>query len=226
MISVIIPVFNEADSIEQCLKAVAEAPYEKQIIVVDDASTDGTSKKLLGLRDKMGFTLIIHSRNQGKGAAIKSAQAVVSGTAVIIQDGDLEYDPKDYPVVLEPILSGKEKVVYGSRRLKKNQWNSLAFYLGGQMITVIGNLLYGIRLTDLNTCYKGFEAELFKKIPLAEPRFNFCEEVTAKVSRMGAHIVEVPINYYPRTIKQGKKIRPIDAVRSIATLIKYKAFKP
>jgi glycosyltransferase involved in cell wall biosynthesis len=222
MISVIIPIFNETDTIEQCLEAVVKAPYEKQIIVVDDASTDGTSEKLVGLRDKMGFTLITHSQNQGKGAAIRSAQPIVAGAAVIIQDGDLEYDPNDYLVVLEPILLGKERVVYGSRNLKNNPRHSFAFYLGGRLITAVGNLLYGVHLTDLNTCYKGFETELFKTIPLAEPRFNFCEEITAKVSRMGVSIIEVPINYRPRTIEQGKKIRPADALRAIVTLIKYK----
>lgn len=226
MITVIIPVFNEKETIENCLQTVIAAPYKKQIIVVDDASTDGTSEELGRLKGELEFTLIVHDQNKGKGAAIKSAQSAVAGEAVIIQDGDLEYDPNDYPAVLEPILKGEEKIVYGSRNLKDNARSSLAFYLGGKLVTAVGNIIYGTRLTDINTCYKGFEAELFKSIPLDEPRFEFCEEVTAKASIKGAHILEVPINYRPRTIEQGKKIRPIDGLRAIMALIKYRFWNP
>ncbi len=226
MITIIIPVFNEKETIENCLRAVTAAPYEKQIIVVDDASTDGTSEELGRLKYEFEFTLIVHDKNKGKGAAIKSAQQAVAGKAVIIQDGDLEYDPNDYPAVLGPILEEKEKVVYGSRNLKNNPRHSFSFYLGGRLVTATGNMIYGTRLTDINTCYKGFEAEFFKSIPLDEPRFEFCEEVTAKATIKGARIIEVPINYRPRTMEQGKKIRPIDGLRAIMALVKYRFWTP
>lgn len=222
MISVIIPVFNEVVTIEDCLRAVITAPYEKQIIVIDDGSTDGTGEKLKELQRTMGFALLAHEKNMGKGSAIKTAQPHVLGSAVIIQDGDLEYNPNDYKLVLEPIINGKNAVVYGSRNLKKNKRHSIAFFLGGKTITAFANFLYAVNLTDINTCYKGFNTEIFKRIPLNKPRFDFCEEITAKVLRMGYNIIEVPIDYCPRTISQGKKIKPMDALRAIKTLIKYR----
>jgi len=226
MISIIIPVFNERNYIETCLRAVFAAPYEKQVIVVDDASTDGTREELIRIRDDFGFTLLLHERNKGKGTAIKTAQSCVVGNVVIIQDGDLEYDPMDYEIVLQPILDGKKKVVYGSRNLKKeNKRYSALFYLGGRFVTAVTNLLYGLDLTDVNTCYKGFRADIFKAIPLSESRFNFCEEITAKLVRSGYEISEVPINYYPRTVEQGKKLGVKDGIRSILTLFRYRLWR-
>ncbi len=224
MISVIIPVFNEEDTIEECLMAVVAAPYDKQIIVVDDASTDGTRDVLRLIEKKIDFTLLAHDRNKGKGAAVRTAQKETIGETVIIQDGDMEYDPNDYAVVLQPIIDKKKKAVYGSRNLRRNRRYSIAFYLGGRLITLIANIIYKTRLTDLNTCYKGFEGNLFRSIPLSDSRFDFCEEITAKVSRMGYEIAEVPIKYNPRTIGEGKKIRPTDALRAIMTLLRYRSW--
>ena len=174
----------------------------------------------------MYFILLLQYSNKVKGAAIRKAQRYVLGEVVIIQDGDLEYDPNDYDRVLEPILEGRERVVYGSRNLDKatNRGN-LVFYLGGKTISLIASILYRIKITDINTCYKGFEAELFKSIPLTDSRFDFCEEITSKCLRKGEKITEVPIRYYPRKVAEGKKIKFRDGIRSIRTLLKYRLWK-
>ncbi len=225
-ITVIVPVFNEIEYIEECLNRVYKTEYDKQVIVVDNRSTDGTREKLLELRDKMGFLLLFQDEMQGKGVAVKTAQSHISGDAVIIQDGDLEYDPNDYKKVLEPILRGQERIVYGSRNLDKNtKRGNFVFYWGGRMISLIASILYGTRLTDINTCYKGFDAELFKSIQLTDSKFDFCEEITAKCLMRGEKIKEVPISYYPRKVIEGKKLKFRDGFRSIRTLVKYRFSK-
>jgi len=220
MITVIIPVFNEKNTIASCLQKVFQSPLKKQVIVVDDASTDGTSVMLSDLKKSYPFELISHEKNMGKGAAIKTAINLIAGEAVIIQDADLEYDPNEYEDVLGPIIRGEEMIVYGSRNLRKNGRSSLSFYLGGKLITAVANFLYRTKLTDINTCYKGFSSSVIKFLNISNSRFDFCEEVTAKAIKAGYRIKEVPISYYPRSMQDGKKIRPSDGLRAIATLLR------
>jgi glycosyltransferase involved in cell wall biosynthesis len=167
-----------------------------------------------------------HVRNQGKGQAIRTALGKVSGDIILIQDGDLEYDPEDYPRLIRPILRGESRVVYGSRVLGKNPSSYLRYYYGGRLLSFVANLIYGIRITDEPTCYKVFDAPLLKGLDLACTGFEFCPEVTAKISRLGERILEVPISYNPRSIKDGKKIRWVDGLIAIRTLLRYRTWKP
>ena len=219
-ISVIIPVYNERTTILETISHVRAAPVSKEIIVVDDASADGTPdlvEPLLG----PDLKLIRQPTNQGKGAAIRRALPEVTGDVVLIQDADLEYDPADYPALIAPILSGEADVVYGTRapefrgmRLPHRLFNSIA--------ALLANLLYRARITDEATCYKVFRADVIKAIPLKCRRFEFCPEVTAKVRKRGIRIHEVPVSYQARSVGAGKKIRAWDGVVALWTLIKYR----
>lgn len=224
-LSIIIPVFNEKNTITEILNRVKTAPtvnYEKEIIVVDDGSKDGTEKILEKLKDKFNLILLVHVRNFGKGAAIKTALEKVSGNVVIIQDADLEYDPNDYQALLEVFEHGFP-VVYGSRNLKKEvKRGYLLYFLGGKILTAFCNFLFGSNLTDINTGYKLFRTDVIKRIHLKSNGFEFCEEVTAKILKSGYSIKEVPIHYFPREFSQGKKINFWDGIIGIWTIIKYK----
>lgn len=223
-LSIIIPVFNEKDTIKEILKRVATAPafdYEKEIIVVDDGSTDGTRKILDDLKKKFNFILLEHAKNSGKGSAIKTALKKITGDLVLIQDADLEYDPKDYQNLLRTF--GKDSpVVYGSRNLGKARRGYFLFFLGGRSLTFFLNLMFSSNLTDINTGYKLFRTDIIKNINLKTNGFEFCEEVTAKVLKSGYPIKEVPIHYYPRKFSEGKKLRFRDGLIAIWTIIKYK----
>jgi len=222
LLSVIVPVFNEVNTIEKILLIIREQKIKKEIIIVDDFSTDGT-REILMREENDETKIIFHSKNLGKGFAIRTGLEQVSGEVVIIQDADLEYDPKDYDKLLEPITSGKAEVVYGSRCLGKNNKKSyLRFYLGGIFLTWLTNILYGSKITDEPTCYKVFKTEVLRKLELKCKRFEFCPEVTAKVLRNGYHIYEVPISYNPRLIDEGKKIGWKDGCIAIFTLLKYR----
>lgn len=228
-LSVVIPCYNERENILKILEkinAVDLGKTEKEIIIVDDFSTDGTVEILRGLPSGH-YKIFFHTRNQGKGMALRTGFNHVTGDIVLIQDADLEYDPEDYPKLIEPLLSGEAKVVYGSReRNRHNKKHSgFSFYLGGKFLTWLTNLLYGSRLTDEPTCYKIFDAALLKSIPLTCRRFEFCPEVTAKILLRGIPIMELPISYYPRNSKEGKKIRFRDGVEAIWTLLKYRIDK-
>lgn len=229
-LSVLIPVYNEIKTIEQIIKKVKNQEIKNlQIIVVDDCSTDGTKKILREKISKNVHKIIYHKKNMGKGAAIKSAQKVVNGDIVIIQDADLEYSPKDYKKLISPIITKKSKVVYGTRVIKNNRYNSNNFtslyrIFFNHFLTVFSNILYNQKLTDAHTCYKVFEAKLFKKLNLVENDFAFCPEVTSKVSRLNLQIKELRISYNGRTAKDGKKIGIIDGFRAIYVLLKYKFF--
>ncbi|MFH2054573.1 MAG: glycosyltransferase family 2 protein, partial [bacterium] len=191
--------------------------------VVDDCSTDSTRELLKSATtyDK----LLLHERNQGKGMALRTGFAAVTGDIVIVQDADLEYDPNDYRSLIEPIIAGEAQVVYGSRNLKDNDFSYKSFQLGGKLVTWVTNLLYGSDLTDEPTCYKVFDAKLLKSIPLTCTGFEFCPEVTAKVLRRKIKIIEKPINYYPRHKDEGKKISWTDGIEAILTLVKWRYSK-
>jgi glycosyltransferase involved in cell wall biosynthesis len=222
LLSVLIPAYNEVHNIQNILNKIGEVNIPKEIIVVDDGSTDGT-RELLNTLKSDTIKVIFHEKNQGKGGAIKTAIAHSKGDIILIQDADLEYDPQDYYKLIPVIESGKEKVVYGSRFLnKQNKHSYFSFFLGGQVVTWITNILYFQTLTDEPTCYKVFDAKLLKSIKLNCTGFEFCPEVTAKIAKLGYKIPEVPISYYPRSISEGKKINWKDGVEAIWVLFKYR----
>lgn len=223
----IVPVYNERATVLALLARVCAVGLPKEIIVVDDGSRDGSAALLARHAPALAgggneLKLILCPRNRGKGAAIITGLAAVSGTEVIIQDADLEYDPADYPALLEPIRAGRAKVVYGSRVLGRGPRASLAFYLGGRLVTWWTNLLFGCRISDEPTCYKVFDAGLVCRLPLREKGFAFCPEVTALVCLAGHRIVEVPISYRPRRRREGKKISPLDGLAAAWVLLRYR----
>lgn len=225
-LSIIIPVFNEIHTIAQILKKIEEVDLgtiQKEIIIVDDGSTDGTKEFLqkLDAGSSNEYIIVYHDTNYGKSKAIQTALTKVNGDYVIIQDADLEYDPEDYNNLLDHAISHNAKVVYGSRRLKKNnKRNGLIYFLGGQLITIITNILYGTHLTDEPTGYKLFKTNIIKNITLNSKGFEFCPEVTAKIAKQSIKIHEIPISYHPRASHQGKKLKWQDGVIAIWTLIK------
>ena len=223
-LSIIVPVFNEEETIEEVVNRIEDVNLEKEIIIVDDGSTDDTRKLLERLESREDVNVFFHERNKGKGAAVRTGLNHVEGEVIIIQDADLEYDPADYPRLIEPILSGESDVVYGSRNLvRKNVGKSSnLFYFGGVLLTKIANLLYGSNLTDVTTCYKVFKKDVLDSIELECDGFEFCDEVTAKVLKKGIKIKEVSISYYPRSKEEGKKIRVIDGLIAAWTLIKFR----
>jgi dolichol-phosphate mannosyltransferase len=227
-LSIIIPVYNEKNTIEKLLNKIHKlSDIKKEIIVVDDASNDGSTNILKKSKKKI-TKLIHHKKNLGKGAAIKSAQKFIKGNVVIIQDADLEYDPSDYHKLLNFINKGY-KVVYGSRVLRKNRYlqknfSSITRIFFNHVLTVTSNLLNNQKLTDAHTCYKMFDSNLFLKIRLEENDFSFCPEITTKIGLKRIKIKEVPIKYSGRDYNEGKKIRLIDGIKAIITLFKYRFF--
>jgi glycosyltransferase involved in cell wall biosynthesis len=221
-VSVLIPAYNEAATLERCLEAVygRNPGRDLEVIIVDDGSTDGTYKAALAAA-KPGTKVLKHERNSGKGAAIRTALAAATGSVVLIQDADLEYDPADYAALLKPFEEGRADVVYGSRILKSDNGRSYTtYYWGGRVLSWWTNLLYGSSITDEATCYKVFNANLLRSFDLKCTGFEFCPEVTAKVLRRGIQIHEIPISYAPRRIEDGKKIRWYDGAIHIWTLLK------
>jgi glycosyltransferase involved in cell wall biosynthesis len=220
-ISVVIPVYNEVATIEAVLCRVVATPFEKEIIVIDDGSTDGTREVLAALTDPTIWVLL-HEQNQGKGAALRTGFTAASGDYVIVQDADLEYDPDDYPVLLEPLLSGKADVVYGSRFLGGPHrvlffWHMVA----NKVLTLISNMVTDLNLTDMETGYKAFRIEVVKHLTLESKRFDVEPEITAKIARLGCRVYEVPISYHGRTYQEGKKIRWTDAIAAITAIFRY-----
>ncbi len=220
-ISVIMPVYNEKDTILKILEKVKNVPVEKEIIIVDDGSNDGTTEILEKVKDK-NIKIIFKEKNEGKGSAIREGLKYVTGDIIVIQDADLEYDPNDWIRMLKVMEEKNADIVFGSRILGKSKKSSFAFYYGGKFVTFLTNLLYRTKLTDAPTCYKMFKKDVIKNLNLKCKRFEFCQEFTAKVRKLGYQIYEVPISYNPRTIKEGKKIRWKDGIHAIWTLIKYK----
>tara|TARA_E500000178_G_C16877047_1_gene687147 strand:+ start:298 stop:1002 length:705 start_codon:yes stop_codon:yes gene_type:complete len=227
-ISIIIPVYNEDKTITELLNKVERINnLNKQILIVDDASSDLTLKKISDFKFKSEYRILAHKKNTGKGGAIHTAKKYVDGEIVIIQDGDLEYDPADYEKLIDPIIKKKTRVVYGSRVLGKTRYEIKSFtsifrIFCNHMLTLISNLINNQNLTDSHTCYKVFDATWFRSIKLTENRFGFCPEITTKVSNHKLKIIEVPINYKGRKYSEGKKISYLDGIRAIYCLIKYK----
>jgi len=224
-LSVIIPVYNEADTIAEVLRRVREVPVEKEIIVVDDGSRDGT-REWLRHYQAPDTRVIFHDRNRGKGAAIRTGLQYVTGDVILIQDADLELDPAEYPVLLEPICRGETQVVFGSRFLRRPERVLWATYLANRILTWLTNRLYHVRLTDMMTCYKVFTRDVARSLQLVSDRFEIEPELTAKILRSGWSIREVSVSYRPRVYTQGKKIRVRDFFRVIRALWRFRHFEP
>lgn len=221
-ISIVIPVYNEKKYILEILKRVeaVEINLEKEIIIVDDGSNDGTSEILAQLKDR--YKILFHEKNLGKGAALKTGFTQASGEIIAIQDADLEYDPRELAKLVEPILQDQTQVVYGSRIKGKNKIGHLRYYLGNILISAWANVLYGQRLSDVETCYKVFKKEVLDKIEIESLDFGFEAEFTAKVLKNKFSIIELPISYQPRSFKEGKKICWRDGIKALWLLIKYR----
>ena len=222
-LSVIIPCYNEINTIEEILIKVKNSPIKsKQIIIVDDFSTDGTREFLNSLEDK-SIKVVLQNRNQGKGAAIAKGIKFATGEVSIIQDADLEYDPNEYEKLINPILVNKADVVFGSRFQGAQPHRVVYFWhrLGNGLLTLLSNIMTDINLTDMETCYKAFRTEILKSINIREKRFGFEPEITAKVARKRYRIYEVGISYFGRTYEEGKKIGWRDGVRAIWCIVKY-----
>ena len=223
MVSVIIPAFNEEQTIGQVLEALRAVPLDKQIIVVNDGSTDGTYTVLEALRATYELTVVHCAVNRGKGFAIRSGLPHAKGEVVVIQDADMELAPKDLPDLLKPLEKENVQVVYGSRFLNGRGNASLHNFIANRILATYTNILYGCRITDESTGYKAFSTELITRLDLTCEGFEFCPEVTAKILRAGYHIHEVPVSYFPRTKKEGKKLRFwSDGFFAAWTLLKYR----
>jgi glycosyltransferase involved in cell wall biosynthesis len=226
-LSIIIPCYNEAETIERIVEAVRNSPYpDKEIIVVDDGSTDGTRDRLESLRLRVD-RILLHEKNRGKGASLRSGIAAATGDVVLIQDADLEYDPQEYPLLLAPILEGRADVVYGSRFMGAAPHRVLYFWhrVGNGFLTLLSNMLTNLDLTDMESCYKVFRREVIQSIAIEEDRFGFEPEITAKVAKLGCRIYEVGISYYGRTYAEGKKIGWRDGVHALYCIVKYNLFR-
>ncbi len=220
-LSVVMPVYNEVATLAQIIQRVRAVPIEKEILVVDDFSTDGTRELLAGLSEP-NVRVFLHERNRGKGAAIRTALPQATGDIVIIQDADLEYDPAEYPRLVAPIEAGEADVVYGSRFLGQGRGTAgRAHYAANRTLTWVSNLFTGLHLTDMETCYKALRADLARRLDLVSDRFEIEPEITAKAARLGARFREVPISYAGRSRAQGKKIGLQDGLKALATIVRF-----
>ncbi|HKS16314.1 MAG TPA: glycosyltransferase family 2 protein [Planctomycetota bacterium] len=222
-LSVVMPVYNEAGHIEKIVDTVLAVPVEKELVIVDDCSKDGTRDKLVAIGRRPGVRVLLHEVNQGKGAALRTGFRAATGDLVIVQDADLEYDPREYPRLIQPVIDGQAEVVFGTRFPGGGPRAPGAFVhtAGNRSLTFVSNLVTGYHLTDMETCYKVFKRQLIQSIPIEENRFGFEPEITAKLARRGVRILEVPVSYAGRTYEEGKKIGWKDAVRAIWCIFKY-----
>jgi glycosyltransferase involved in cell wall biosynthesis len=228
LLSVLMPVFNEKSTIREIVARVKAAPYRKQIVLVDDCSRDGTGEVLRELAaGDPELVLLQHERNQGKGAALRTAFAAAKGDVLLIQDADLEYSPEEYPKLLRPIVDGKAHVVYGSRFIggSYSRVHLFSHYLGNKMLTFASNVMTGLNLTDMETCYKVMRREVAERIQIRSARFNVEPELTAKIARMKARLFEVPISYAGRDFAEGKKISWRDGFAALWAIFRFRFFR-
>jgi glycosyltransferase involved in cell wall biosynthesis len=228
LLSVVMPCYNERDTIVGIVDAVlSQAVKPIELVIVDDGSTDGTREILSSLAGRDGVRVIMHDYNRGKGAALRTALASVRGTIVLVQDADLEYDPREYQRLIEPIVTGKAAVVYGSRFMGGGPHRVVYFWhmVGNRVLTLLSNMMTNINLTDMETCYKVFRRDVVDKISIEEDRFGFEPEITAKVARLGVPIYEIGISYFGRTYSEGKKIGWRDGIRAVYAILKYNLFR-
>jgi glycosyltransferase involved in cell wall biosynthesis len=227
-LSIVIPCYNERTTIRDIVAAVLGSPHaDKEIIIVDDFSCDGTRELLRTKIEPLVAMVIYHEKNQGKGAALRTGIAAASGDIVIIQDADLEYDPQEYPLLIEPILRNQADVVFGSRFMGGRPHRVLYFWhsMGNGLLTLVSNMFTNLNLTDMETGYKVFRREIIQSIVIEESRFGFEPEITAKIARRGCRIYEVGISYHGRTYKEGKKIDWRDGLRALYCILKYNLFR-
>lgn len=228
-VSIVMPCFNEINTIETIVQTVlqVELPVERELIIVDDCSTDSTRDYLNTLKGQEAIRVVFHDINQGKGAALRTGFSQATGDIIIIQDADLEYDPNEYSKLLKPILDGKADVVYGSRFIGGESHRVLYFWhsVGNLFVTFLSNMFTNLNLTDMEVCYKVFKKSILDKIELKEDRFGFEPEFTAKIARLNCVIYEVGISYYGRTYEEGKKINWKDGVRAVYVILKYGIFR-
>jgi glycosyltransferase involved in cell wall biosynthesis len=227
-LSIVIPCYNEAKTIRQIVERVRAAPVpDKEILIVDDCSRDGTRELLEREIAPLVDRIIYHEVNRGKGAALRTGFAAATGDVVIVQDADLEYDPQEYPRLIGPIVEGKADVVFGSRFMGAEAHRVVYFWhmVGNKFLTLLSNMFTNLNLTDMETCYKAFRREVLSKIAIQEDRFGFEPEITAKVARLGCVIYEVGISYYGRTYAEGKKIGWRDGIRAFYAIVKYNVFR-
>ncbi len=224
-LSVIIPVYNEVDTIEEIVERVRQVSIEKEIIIVDDGSTDGTRSRLKNISDNKNVKVLLHDHNKGKGTALRTGFGASTGDVILIQDADLEYDPREYPILLSPIIEGKADVVYGSRFLG-GPHRVLYFwhYVGNKWLTLLSNALSNLNLTDMEVCYKVFKREVLKDLTIRSNRFGFEPEFTMKIAKRRFRIYEVPISYSGRTYAQGKKIGWRDGVVALFAIMWFRFF--
>jgi len=222
LLSVVMTAFNERPTIETIIRRVLAVPVRKELLVVDDCSTDGTRDVLQQLQPELGFTLLLQPRNAGKGAALRAGFAQMRGDIVVVQDADLEYSPEEYPELIELICSGRADVVYGSRFLGRHRAFLLVHYLGNRLLTLLTNVLYNTTLTDMETCFKAMRVEVVRSMTLRSNRFGIEPEITAKIFKRGYRVYEIPITYDGRGYEDGKKITWRDGVVAAWALIRYR----
>ena len=222
LLSVVMPAYNERDTIDEIVRRVLAVPVRLELIVIDDCSTDGTRERLQALQRELGFTLLLQPKNGGKGAAVRAGFQKVGGDIVVIQDADLEYSPEEYPSLIELICSGRADVVYGSRFLGRHRVFLFTHYAGNLVLTLLTNILYNTMLSDMETCFKVMRVEVLRSMTLKSNRFGIEPELTAKIFKRGYRVYEIPITYDGRGYSEGKKITWRDGVVAIWTLIKYR----
>jgi glycosyltransferase involved in cell wall biosynthesis len=222
LLSVVMPVFNERETIDEIIRRVLAVRIRTQLIVVDDCSTDGTRDILSALQAELGFTLLLQPRNQGKGAALRRGFEAVTGDLMVIQDADLEYSPEEFPQLIELICEGRADVVYGSRFLGRHRVFLFSHYLGNRLLTLITNVLYNTMLSDMETCYKVMRVEVLRSMTLRSNGFGIEPELTAKIFKRGYRVYEVPITYDGRSYSEGKKIGWRDGVVALWVLLRYR----